>query len=141
MATTASAAQHTLTRTRGLHSRLHLLILATLLPLLVIGAFAVWNAARDYRRSSEQRLQETATALARGVDQGIEDNVNQLRLLSLLAPQLQETAPELQTWARENPDIRLIQDDSGQARTLPSGLVYDARREGRAQVSDLFTNA
>ncbi|WP_282265378.1 EAL domain-containing protein [Stenotrophomonas sp. PS02298] len=141
MATTASAAQHTLARTRGLHSRLHLLILATLLPLLVIGAFAVWNAARDYRHSSEQRLQETAIALARGVDQGIEDNINQLRLLSSLAPQLQETAPELQAWARANPDIRLIQDDSEQARTLPSGLLYDARREGRAQVSDLFTNA
>ena len=141
MATTASEAQHTLARTRGLHSRLHLLILATLLPLLVIGALAIWNAARDYRHSSEQRLQETATALARGVDQGIEDNVNQLRLLSLLAPQLQETAPELQAWARENPDIRLIQDDSEQARTLPSGLLYDARREGKAQVSDLFTNA
>lgn len=140
LATNASATLDPLPRTRGLYSRLHLLILATLLPLLVIGAFAVWNAARDYRQSSEQRLQETATALARGVDQGIEDNVNQLRLLSLLAPQLQETAPELQAWARENPDIRLIQDDGEDARTLPSGLLYDARREGKVQVSDLFTN-
>lgn len=140
MATTASATLDPLPRTRGLYSRLHLLILATLLPLLVIGAFAVWNAARDYRQSSEQRLQETAAALARGVDQGIEDNINQLRLLSLLAPQLQETAPELQAWARQNPDIRLIQDDSADARTLPSDLLYDARREGKVQVSDLFTN-
>ena len=140
MATTASATLDPLPRPRGLYSRLHLLILATLLPLLVIGAFAVWNAARDYRQSSEQRLQETATALARGVDQGIEDNINQLRLLSLLAPQLQHTAPELQAWARQNPDIRLIQDDSADARTLPSDLLYDARREGKVQVSDLFTN-
>lgn len=141
MATTASATLDQLPRTRGLHSRLHLLILATLLPLLVIGAIAVWNAARDYRHGSEQRLQETAAALARAVDQGIEDNVNQLRLLSLLAPQLRETAPQLRAWARENPDIRLIQDDSEQARALPPGLLDDARRDDKVKISDLFTNA
>ena len=128
-------------RLRSLHSRLHLLILAALLPLLVIGAFAVWTAARDYRQNSEQRLQETATALARGVDQGVEDNINQLRLLSVLAPEAQASAPQLQRWVADNPDITLIADDSAQALALPPTLLREARRTGKVQVSNLFSRA
>ncbi len=126
-------------RLRSLHSRLHLLILAALLPLLVIGAIAVWTAARDYRQNSEQRLQETATALARGVDQGVEDNINQLQLLSVLAPEAMASAPQLQRWVANNPDITLIADDSQQAAMLPPGLLQAARSSGKVQISNLFS--
>ncbi|MCD9087464.1 EAL domain-containing protein [Stenotrophomonas sp. SY1] len=141
MATTASVATHAPRPTRGLHARLHQLILVTLLPLLIIGAIAIWLAARDYRQNSEQRLQETATALARGVDQGIQDNINQLRLLTMLAPQARESAPQLRAWARQNPDIELISDDTEQAHILPGVLLARARASGQPQVSDLFTTA
>ncbi len=141
METTVPAAPVDARPTRGLHARLHLLILVTLLPLLVTGAIAIWLAARDYRQNSEQRLQETATALARGVDQGILDNISQLRLLAMLAPQVEESEPQLRAWARQNPDVALIAGDSAQAHTLPPALLARARASGQAQVSNLYTAA
>ncbi len=125
-------------RLRGLYSWLHLLILVTIAPLLIIGAIATAMTADDYRRNSEQRLLETATALAGGVDQGIEDNINQLRLLSMVAPQAQETSDMLQPWAQQNPDIRLIHEEAAEAALLPSNLLRDARSTGKVQISDLF---
>lgn len=136
--TSSPAAGHKAPRTRGLYSWLHLLILVAIVPLLLIGAVATAFTAHDYRRNSEQRLQETATALARGIDQGIEDNVNQLRLLSMLAPQAHESTPALLPWVRQNPDMHLIHDESLDAVSLPPSLLRTARRTGKVQVSDLF---
>lgn len=141
MSINATAAPHSMVRVRGLHSRLHLLILAALLPLLIIGIIAIWLAAHESRGNSEQRLQETAGALSRGVDQGIEDNINQLRLLSLLVQQATEPTAQLQRWAQDNPEIELIGDDDPAASTLPAPLLQEARSTGKVQVSNLFTRS
>lgn len=140
MATTTPVAPKAPAPTRGLHARLRLLILVTLLPLLITGAIAIWLAARDYRQNSEQRLQETATALARGVDQGILDNISQLRLLAMLVPPGPGSAPPMHGWAGQNPDVALITGDSEQAHTLPPALLARARATGQAQVSNLYTS-
>jgi len=126
-------------RTRGLYWRLYLLILVTLVPMLLIGTFAMWKTARDYRQHSEQRLQETATALARGVDQGVQDNINQLRLISLLLPHANTDSPQLEVWMQQNPGLRLIPDHSPLAQSLPPGLLQAAHSSGNAQISNLFT--
>lgn len=140
MVTIPSTALPPPTRTRGLYARLHLLIAAALLPMLLVGTIAIVLAARDYRQNSEQRLQETATALARGVDQGIQDNINQLQLLALLAPNDRDASPEVQAWARHNPGIRLIHDQTPEAQSLPTPALRDASESGQVRISNLFSS-
>lgn len=140
MVTRPSTAQSPPPRTRSLYSRLHWLIAAALLPLLVIGVIAIVLTARDYRRNSEQRLQETAVALARGVDQGIRENINQLHLLAVLAPHGDPASPGLQAWSGTNAEVRLVRDGSDEAQSLPTPVLRDARRTGQAQVSNLFSD-
>ena len=64
--------------TLGLRYHLWALIAATLLPMLAMGLLAAWLTGQQIRQTSLERLQSTASTLARAVDQRLQSQLDQL---------------------------------------------------------------
>ena len=70
------------TPTHGLRWHLIALVLVALLPTLAVGAAAAWQAMRSYETAFEERLVDTARALALAVDREIEGHLSVLTALA-----------------------------------------------------------
>lgn len=67
---------------RGLRARLVALVLAVLLPSLALGAATAWHMAGNYRTVFEERLADTAQALALALDREMQAHVAALTTLA-----------------------------------------------------------
>jgi PAS domain S-box-containing protein len=66
----------------GLQAHLLAVVLAVLLPALALGAATAWQVAQSHRRASEERLTDTARALALALDAEIGAHIAALRALA-----------------------------------------------------------
>jgi PAS domain S-box-containing protein len=67
---------------RGLRTYLAALVLAVLLPSLALGSATAWHMAGNYRAASEERLSDTAQALALAVGREVQAHVAALTALA-----------------------------------------------------------
>ncbi len=74
---------------RGLRAHLAALVLAVLLPSLALGAAIAWRMAGNYRAAFEERLSDTAQALALALDREVQAHVAALTALAA-SPRLDE---------------------------------------------------
>lgn len=120
-------------RTFGLHYHLLTLVAATLLPMLVLGVVAVGWTSRQGQQIAIERLQTTATVLARVVDQGIDNQVVHIRQLAQHT-QASQTVPAP---ALHGPVI-LPLDQAHAAYHLPDSFLSRLHNGPGTQVSDVF---
>jgi PAS domain S-box-containing protein len=66
----------------GLQAHLLAVVLAVLLPALALGAATAWQVAQSHRRASDDRLTDTARALALALDAEIGGHIAALRALA-----------------------------------------------------------
>jgi PAS domain S-box-containing protein len=69
-------------RRRGLLAHLVALVFAVLLPVLALGGVTAWHMAQNYRRAFEDRLSDTARALAIALDAELGAHLSALRALA-----------------------------------------------------------
>ncbi len=69
-------------RGRGLRAHLVALVLAVLLPALALGAATAWRMAGNYRATFEERLSDTAQALALALDREVQAHAAALAALA-----------------------------------------------------------
>jgi PAS domain S-box-containing protein len=70
------------TRRRGLRTHLLAVVLAVLLPALALGGATAWQMGQNIRRASDERLTDTARALALALDAEIGAHIAALRALA-----------------------------------------------------------
>jgi hypothetical protein len=81
-------------RLPGLRAHLVALVLFVLVPALVFGAVAAWQALQRQDQAEEARLLDTSQALAAAVDARIGAKVAALRVLGAQVGEDPELAPE-----------------------------------------------
>jgi diguanylate cyclase (GGDEF)-like protein/PAS domain S-box-containing protein len=138
----ASQIAHERLSGRSLRFHLIALVLAALLPILVVGMATVWSAGDEYRRTSQERFQDTAHALARAAQDEIGHSAAILRLYA-------ETRTRGEGGhGQDHADFGTIlvvpangaaaTDLSGLAAAVPAQLVRDAVGGTGPAVSNLF---
>ena len=141
----------------GLRAHLAALVLAVLLPSLALGAATAWRMAGNYRAAFEERLSDTAQALALALDREVQAHVAALTALAA-SPSLDDDLGAFYAHARGaaaalGTPVALIGADLRQrlhterpldAPLPPTGAPEAVRRAvatGRPVVSDLLVSA
>ncbi len=86
--------------------RTHLigLVLAAVLPALAIGAAAAWHLADSYRTAFEDRLHDTANALALYLEGEIESRINTVTSMAASPSLARDDLEAFHSWARVTAD-------------------------------------
>ncbi|MET0348598.1 MAG: EAL domain-containing protein [Rhizobacter sp.] len=129
------------------------LVLATMLPTLVAGAFALWRTSESYREASGNRLADTARTLAYAIERDL--NAKTALVQTLAAPVggaagiagLQEwldgagLLPGAEVTSEPVTHVRLTSPTRRfTAGGLPSDTALDVADHGRASVTNLFSD-